>query len=224
MKSARAALGVGAAAVVLAGCGVSPQPSDGVQPTPEFTVEAIMPMPTDVLTLDLVDAWRRAPIDLDASHVAIVSDACSLAARAQLGDDDADLPTALVDARGGGVATAILADDLAAIQCMVHFDESALIATVDSVARLSMTAAEAVEGSDLSVASAVHVANGGSGRMVAVGRVGPDAPSMRVELRDGSAVIGAVAEGWWAAWWPGATPAKGYSAIDAQGRVTAPNG
>lgn len=218
MKSTPAALGVALAVLALAGCGVAPLPSDGVQPTPELTVEAIMPMPSDVLTLDLVGAWRPAPIDLDTSHVAIVSDACSLAAREQLGDDDADLPTALVDARGRGVATAILADDLAAIQCVAHFDESAQIATVDSVARLSMTAAEAVDGASLSVASVVHD-EAGDGRMVAVGRAGPDAASVRITLDDGSIVVGAVAEGWWAAWWPGASSATTYAAIDAQDQV-----
>jgi hypothetical protein len=222
MQHARTtALAVGVAGLVLAGCGATPGPIDGVRPSVEATVEAIMPMPTDALTVELVGAWRQGPIMLDPSHVAIISDACAAAAREQLGQDEADLPTALIDARGAALATAILADDLFAIECRVHLDASAQIATVDSVASVSMTRAVVVEGGSLSVVSAVHEESGGAGRMVAVGRVGPDAASVRVTLDDGSMVVAAVAEGWWAAWWPGAAPTRSYSAVDPQGQLTA---
>lgn len=194
------------------------QPSGGAPPTdvaPGDSHEAIEPGPSDVLTTQLVGPWRRAPIELDDTHIGIISDACALGARDQLGGAEADLPTALIDARGARVATAILADDLAAIQCFVHLDETTQIATVDSVARLSSTATAAVAGARITVANVTRADDLAGGRTIAFGRVGPDASAVKLGLDDGLIHTAASADGWWSMWWPGAARASAYSAVDA---------
>jgi hypothetical protein len=198
--------------LLLAGCASTPTP--GVTVGPSETVEAIMPMPSDAVTGHLGGPWRRSPIILDAPHIAIISDACATAARKELGEAEANLPTALVDARGEHFATAILADDLDAIECLVHLDETGLIATVDSVARLSRAAVEPVDGTGFSVASLVHVDDRPGGRTIAFGRIGPAADSAKVGFDDASVILGSSAEGWWAMWWQGSVRASSYAAVD----------
>ena len=207
------------AALAVVGCASPTPPGDGGHPTASQTQESIEPDPSDALTTQLVGGWRRSPIDLDDTHIAIISDACSLAAREQLGEDEADLPTALIDARGGGVATAILADDLAAIQCFVHFDETARIATVDSVARLSTTATAAVDTARITVANVTRATDLAGGRTVAFGRVGPNAFAVKLGFDDSLVHTAASAGGWWSMWWPGVARASAYSAVDARNLV-----
>ena len=200
------------AAVLVIGCGSTPAPSAAVHPSE--TVEAIMPLPSDAITGQLGGPWRRSPIVLDEPHIAIVSDACAVAAREELGETEANLPTAVVDARGEGFVTAILADDLDAIECLARLDETGLIATVDSVARLSTVATAPVDGTKFSVASLIHLDDRPGGRTVAFGRIGPAADSAKVGFDDASVILGSSADGWWAMWWQGTVRASSYSAVD----------
>lgn len=173
-----------------------------------------MPLPSDAITSQLGGPWRRSPIILDEPHIAIISDACAAAARTELGETEANLPTAVVDARGEQFATAILADDLDAIECLVHLDETGLIATVDSVDRLSQAAVEPVDGTGFSVASLVHLDDRPGGRTIVFGRIGPAADSAKVGFDDASVILGSSAEGWWAMWWRGTVRASSYAAVD----------
>src|SRR4051812_23207281 len=97
-----ALLTVATGAALLVGCSNPPGPSDGAQPT-RSAGPTEPAAPSEVLTGQLDGAWRRSAILLDDSHIAIVSDACAAAARETLGETEASLPTALVDARGAGV-------------------------------------------------------------------------------------------------------------------------
>lgn len=235
MRYARTCVAALLVALALAGCATAPSPSGGSQrptdpaATAGETQEASEPDPSDPLTAALVGAWRRASIELDESHIAIISDACSVAARDQLGDDEADLPTALIDARGERVATAILADDLAAIQCFVHLDETAQIATVDTVARLSATTTAAVDAARITVANVTHLNDLPGGRTIAFGRVGPEAYAVKLGFDDGLVHTAGTADGWWSMWWPGTARSSSYSAVDQRNLVIgsvldAPNG
>ena len=207
------ALGV-LAALALSGCDAGPGPTDAGPSTPISTDPSGRPEPTDVVTDQLGGPWRRSPTILDDSHIAIVSDACAAAAREKLGETEANLPTALVDARGEHFATVIMADDLNAIECLARFDEAATSATVDSVDRLSMTAVAPVDGTALSVASVVHEADRPGGRTIAIGRIGPAAESAKVGFDDNSVILGTDAEGWWSLWWQGSVRASSYAAVD----------
>ncbi len=168
----------------------------------------------DNVAEQLAGPWRRSPILLDDGPIAIISDACAAAARDTFGETEATLPTALVDARGEHFATAILADDLNAIVCLVRLDDAAAVATVDSVDRLSMTAVAPVDGTKLSVASLVRVDDRPGGRTIAIGRIGLEAELAKVGFDDNSVILASDAEGWWAMWWQGSVRATSYAAVD----------
>src|SRR5437762_1374199 len=110
MSRARSiALGV-VCLVGLAGCSTTPAPSRAATLTPTPSPDAPVPTeptgptgPTEpsLVVLDrLGGPWRPSPLVVDDAHIAIVSDACAAEARTTLGPDEAELPTALVDARG----------------------------------------------------------------------------------------------------------------------------
>lgn len=191
--------------------------SDGGSPIPE---------PRSDLIDQLVGPWREDPIELDDTRTAIVSDACAAAALAQLGQAESDLPTALVDARGEGFATAILADDLLAIECLARTDGRT--ATVDSVARLSPTRTALIDGPKATLARLVEEEDRDGGRTVAFGRFGPEATGVSLGFRDGSEVVASTDLGWWGAWWPAAVRPVTIAAVDgsgtAVGGVTVPPG
>src|SRR4051812_13335537 len=88
--------------VVPTGCGMPPPP--GRSETPSASVESAGPIPSTVEIGLLAGPWLSSPIELDDPNIAVISDACSLAARDELGADAADLPTAIVDAQGDGFA------------------------------------------------------------------------------------------------------------------------
>ncbi len=199
--------GCGAGLVTGSGASSPVEPGTSVDPTAP-------PDPGDVVAEQLAGRWRRSPIILDDGHIAIISDACATAARNKFGETEATLPTALVDARGEHFATAILADDLNAIECLVRLDDAGAVATVDSVDRLSIIAVAPVDDTKLSVASVVHVDDRPGGRTIALGRIGPAAESAKVGFDDNSVILASDAEGWWAMWWQGSVRANGYSAVD----------
>ncbi len=209
---------VGALVVlIVAGCGSGPGPSPSGARGSDSTGRPELSNAPDqsAAAADPIGGpWRWSPILVDDARVAIVSDACAAKARADLGETDANLPTAIVDARGEGFVTVIMADDLNAIECLAHLDGVGTTATVDSVDGLSMTAVAPVDGSAITVASVVNEADGGGGRTVAFGRIGSDSATTRIRLADGSSVVASNSAGWWAAWWPGTVLASGYAAVD----------
>ena len=162
----------------------------------------------------LAGPWLPAPIQLGDPQIAVVSDACAAIARQSLGEAEADLPTALIDARGGGYVTVILADDLTAIVCFARFGDDGTTATVDSVDRLSSRQHELPEGAKITVDELSRSDEATGPRTIAFGRVGPDAAGVQVMVDD-AAHAATSAEGWWSTWWPGTDLASAYSAVDA---------
>jgi hypothetical protein len=214
--------------IAIVGCAVAPSPSPSapvsVGPTasitrPDGSAASDQPEPSFVAVDPLGGPWRATPILLDNAHIAIVSDACAAAAREELGETEADLPTALVDARGEGFLTTIMADDLNAIECLAHLDETGATTTVDSVARLSMVAVAPVDQSAITVASVIHETDREGGRTVTFGRIGPDADGAKVGFGDKSVVRASIDEGWWAMWWPGDVRATSFAAVDSHDLV-----
>jgi len=229
------ALGV-LTAIAVIGCDAGPGPTASAGPAasgpvPRATSDADRSAPADpgqVLVDQLGGPWRVNPIIVDDAHVAIVSDACAAAAREKLGEVEADLPTALVDARGEHLVIVIMADDLNAIECLAHLDATNASATVDSVDRLSATAVAPVDRTAITIASVVHEADRPGGRTVAFGRVGPQAADAKVGFGDNTVDVASKAEGWWAIWWPGVARANSFAATDnhdiAVGRAHPPSG
>ena len=198
---------------ILGGCTlVQPPPPSGVAPEASV-VESFAPEPTQVEFGPLIGAWRPAPIKLGDPQVAVISDACAAMARAELGEAEANLPTALVDARGENVATAILADEERAIECRARIDGQGGV-TIDRVTRLAPSAVAPVEGAKLTVSSLVEVPDREGDRMILVGRVGPDAFQVKLGFDDDTEVFASSANGWYAAWWPGHARASAIVAVD----------
>ena len=216
-------------ASVVLGCGADAVPSSSQASTPATSPDSSdRPDPSAVVVDQLGGRWRFSPVVVDDAHIAIVSDACAAKARETLGQDDADLPTALVDARGEHFVTVIMADDLTAIECLARLSDDGTSATVDGVDRLSAVAVAPVETTAITVASVIHLDDRTGGRTVAFGRVGPDADAAKAGFGDNSTVLGSKAEGWWAMWWPGTVRANSYAATDrrdlAVGSATPPAG
>jgi hypothetical protein len=214
MSSARVAM-LAVSIVLLVGCDAGPGPSG-----PSVSATAAAPDASDrtdpgaVVVDQLGGPWRYSPVVVDDAHVAIVSDACAAKARETLGAGAADLPTALVDARGERFVTVIMADDLDAIVCLARLADDGASATVDSVDRLSRRTVAPVEKTAITLASVIHLDDQAGGRTVAFGRVGPDADAAKAGFGDNSTVLGSNSEGWWAMWWPGTVRANSYAATD----------
>ena len=237
MPSTRAVVLCVLAAVAVGGCDAGPGPTTPAESSGSSATgspatvssatgssatpvdRSAQPDPANGLAQQLGGPWRRSPIILDDSHIAIISDACATAARKELGEIEANLPTAVINARGEQFATAILADDLNAIECLARLDETGAVATVDAVDRLSITAVAPVDGTNISVASLVHLDDGAGGRTIAFGRIGPDAESAKVGFDDASVILATDAAGWWAMWWQGTVQARSYAAVDPHGIV-----
>ena len=162
--------------------------------------------------------WRSVPVQLADSQVAIVSDACAAKARETLGEGEADLPTATVDARGEGLVTAILSDDAQAIVCAARMD-GAGNATVDSVDRLATTSFEPQDGTHVSVTELIRLDDPPGARTLAFGRVGPDPAQVKLGFPDQSTLVASSDNGWWLAWWPGTQRTNAIAGVDAQNAV-----
>lgn len=199
--------------VILGGCTlVQPPPPSGAAPEGS-AIESLAPEPSEVAFGQVIGAWRPAPIKLGDPQVAVISDACAAMARSELGEPEANLPTALVDARGENVATAILADEARAIECRARIDGQGGV-TIDRVIRLAPSAVAPVGGGQLSVSSLVEVPDREGDRMLLIGRVGPDAFGVKLGFDDDTEVFASSANGWYAAWWPGHARASAIVAVD----------
>ena len=192
-----------------------PLPSDSRPP------DSSLPEPTVAASADgrLAGPWQATPIALGDPQIAVVSDACAAAAREQLGEAEANLPTALIDARGGGYATAIFADDLMAMVCVARFGDDGAGATVDSVDRLTARVLEPLDGGAIAIDAVIRLDDAAGVRTVAFGRVGPDASAVQLRLAEPTPVDGSVADGRWALWWPGSDPGRVVAALDATGKT-----
>jgi hypothetical protein len=221
------------AAIAVIGCDAGPRPTT---PAAGETAATTTPAADRSAAADsgigaadeLGGPWLSAPVPLDDAHIAIVSDACAAEARARLSEADADLPTALVDARGEHVVTVIMADDLNAVLCLARLSDDEMSATVDSVDRLSAIAVAPVEKTAISVASVIPGDDPANDRTLAFGRIGPDAHAAKAGLGDNSTILASSAEGWWALWWLGSVRATSFSAVDSHdlviGSAVAPAG
>ncbi len=175
----------------------------------------------------IAGVWRRAPIQLADSQVAVVSDACAAKARQSLGDDVADLPTAVVDARGNGIVTAVFSDDAQAMVCYARLD-GAGNAMVDGVDGLATTSFEPQDGSAVTVSELTRLDDPPGERTLAFGRVGPDPVQVKLKFPDDSTLVTSSDNGWWLTWWPGTQRPNAIAGVDthsvALGSATVPTG
>jgi hypothetical protein len=169
----------------------------------------------------LVGDWQSTPFALGAAQMAVISDACASTARNELGEAEADLPTAVVDARGEGFATAILADHTRAIQCLARLDGVGA-ARIDSVERLAPSKVAAVADREIGLTSLLQYEDREGSRGFLLGRMGPNASEVKATLDNKSEVTASIANGWYAAWWPSPRRATAVHAVDGGNPVVRP--
>jgi hypothetical protein len=161
----------------------SPVPGSPGVPGPQSSAPDASGIAVDLL----VGAWQSTPFALGAAQIAVISDACANAARNDLGAAEADLPTAVVDARGEGFATAILADDTRAIQCLARLDGVG-DARIDSVERLAPSKVAVMADHEIGLTSLLQFEDREGGRGFLLGRMGPNASEVKTTLDDKSQV------------------------------------
>jgi len=216
---------------ILAGCAFVPTPAPGstgpATSTPSTTALESSAEPSTSAAVGtgaalgtVTGPWQAQGLPLGDPQIAVISDACATAAREQLGEAEANLPTALVDARGQGFATAVLADDTRAIECLVEIDGSGA-SRVDSVIRLAPSLSKAVTDTAIAIVSLIDAEDREGGRTLVIGRAGVHATGVTLPFAGGSAVGASVGGGWFAAWWPGHKRPATIDAVDSTGLVLA---
>jgi hypothetical protein len=196
-----------AALAVAAGCQDAP-----VSPTPAPSSE-LGPAATDpgegFLALAL-GPWRPAPIAIDQDAADTVANACRSAGGAPL----AELPVAVVDARGEGLVTVVFADDHLAIECRTTLDATGQ-PIVEEPARLDPEAAGAIEEDQIRVVG-FGPDDSEEPRSMVIGRVGAKAMNVKLTFDDESEVVASMANGWFATWWRGSAVPGAVVAVDSR--------
>lgn len=171
----------------------------------------------DSTSADAVDAvaagsfgpWRGAPISFDPAFAAITERAC-----------EATAPGAtpiLHDLRGAGVDILLFVGPGTGAFCETEPDDAGIIrATADG--RLNGPRSVAPRPGEVTVETqGTRSSLVGEGRSSIFGRTGLGVGRVRIHLEDGREVTATVANGWFAAWWPGEVYAKSISVDDAFG-------
>jgi hypothetical protein len=224
VRSVRASFVLPAVVLVVvlgaAACGSSaPTPTSGSELPPLETTAPTLSEQATAAPSAVAGPWSATPLVLGDSQIAVVSDACAATAREKLGETEADLPTAVVDARGQGLVIAILSDGGVGIDCFAHLGDTG--ASVDGVDRLSVPMVEPVDNATTALTELTVIDDGATQRTVAFGRNGPEAAGVRLTLADGSQVGATMGDGWWAAWWAGTKRATKIESLDSNAAVVA---
>lgn len=202
---------IGIVAIVVVGCGsatptASPEPSASPSPDPSGT-EAL-----------LLGPWRPAPVDVPDDLLASIAFVCRNPDDEQLRTDIEATPIAVVDARGNALATVIFADDHTAFECRVKLETvgDALGATIlEPPSRLVPDAVDPIADDGIRIVGYSRLeGENGAPMTQLLGRVGRQAFEVIPSFDDESEVYSARANGWFAAWWPGAVDAATVGAVD----------
>ncbi|MBI3751746.1 MAG: hypothetical protein HY263_08865 [Chloroflexi bacterium] len=195
------------ATLAVAACG----PSDG-SATPgigrasgEPTERPIATVPADPTLAAAVGPWRRVPAKADPAFGATFVAGCR-AAEAAIGS----MPARVVDVRGRGWITVLLASDTAAFLCRTTVDDPAHPVEIRSVTVPSATIA--TDQIDLALWTQVRISP--ETITYAVGRVGPEPADVIGGYVDQTFVFATHENGWWVAWWPPQAASDGFAAVD----------
>jgi hypothetical protein len=208
---------VATALILLAGCGsavTSPSPTGPIaSPT--------VPLPTDATSQLLLGPWRPSPVDVPDDIRSSMEYVCRNPEDPALVETLADLPVAVVDARGGGLGTIVFADDSVAIECRLKLEMvgQALGATILEPPSW-LDPGDLTGEAGISKTSDNLVTDDGGTRTVLIGRVGPDATRVIASFDDESEVVASQGSGWYTAWWPGQVRPGGVAAVDRASIVT----
>lgn len=187
----RATLGA-VLALVAAACGgptITPAPTAPPLPDPTAVAEELIAAP-----------WRVAPIPLSAEITDTFGATCIDAAPPELAGTVAKLPVAVVDARGAGFVTVIVADEFVAYECRLTVAAGA--ATVDSGPNRLDPSAPAPPADGATLVSRTTIEDAVGTRSLLIGRVGR-VGGVVARFEGVQEVEASEGNGWYAAWWPG---------------------
>ena len=196
----------GLAAVAAIGLVVgSCDPAEVVEPSLAPSAAATVD-PSAAAEALLLEPWRPAPLVVPDNLLDSIEFVCKNQEDPDVMAAVADLPVAVVDARGGALVSVILADDSVAFECRVKLEVigEGLGATIlDGPTRLVPDATTPVEEDGIRVISHTRVDEETGSRTILIGRVGPKAFSASVGFNDETWIEASKGEGWFYVWWPG---------------------
>lgn len=194
----------------------------------ESTDEPSSPPPTattdpSAAAVDLLfGEWRPVSLPVEEDLAAALAFACANPADPDLEAAMQHVPVALVDARGDGLVSVILADEHIAFECRLTLERigSEMTSTViGAPSRLDPGAITPLEDTALSVVSHTRVDEETGSRTILIGRVGPKAFRVVAGFNDESEVTASKDGGWYYAWWPGAMEPGAIVSLDSKSLV-----
>jgi hypothetical protein len=206
------------ALVTLVGCG----PADR-SPTPPDATEAVdspsPALPTDPATALLLGPWRPSPVELPDELRSSAEYVCRNPENPAVVAAMEDLPLAVADARGDGLASLIFADESVAFECRVKLEMvgAGLGATI--LAPPARLAPGDLPHDEITIVSDSRLEDDGGQRTILIGRVDPEPFRVVASFDDETEVVASHGNGWYTAWWPGLDRPGGVAAVDSRSLV-----
>jgi len=165
------------------------------------------------------EPWQAEPFAVDQAILASAQAACRDMESGML-QPPANLSLVAVDARGGSRVFLVNANRDSETECLVEIAASGKATTKNGGASsgdlFKPLAPGAIELMGMSTGT-----NGADTMSSVVGRVGPGVARVVVTLADNRPIVASLSQsGWYAAWWPDATPSTKATAYDGVGTVT----
>jgi len=157
--------------------------------------EAVSPPPIH----DLAEPWQAVPFDLDQATLAAAVAAC----RDVVGPGQVLPPLVVVDARGANTVIVAYGQGGNTADCSVVRDGSGRFTSMGGSAGSSMGEPPIGRAEVRSRGISTTNAAGGIQATYVVGVAGPAVAAVDVVIPGGPRVRASLANGWFAAWWPG---------------------
>lgn len=181
--------------------------------TPSELASQATPEASEVGLDELLGPWRPRGVPVPGDIVAAVRDACLEAGTPPYSFGLSDQPVVVADARGLGIVTVVLADDMSAFACRARLTGTG--AAADAPARLDPATTGQPDEDGIAVVSHARLDDEAPASAV-VGRVGPKAALVIVGFGDQTEVEATEGSGWFLAWWPGPDRPTSIVSTDAQ--------
>ena len=206
-------------ALTLGACEESESTDEPSSPPPSTTAD-----PSAATRALLLGPWRPVSIPVEQNLADALAFVCASPADTDLRAAMEHVPVALVDARGDGLASVILADEHVAFECRMKLEMigSELSGTIiGAPSRLDPGSIAPVGDAGVSVVSHTRVDEETGSRTILIGRVGPQAYRVVAAFDDESEVTASKDNGWFYAWWSGTIGIGGIASVDNKSLVQA---
>lgn len=148
---------------------------------------------------DLAEPWQAVPFDLDPATVAAAVAAC----RDVMGRGQPLPPLVVVDARGANMVIVAYGLGGNTADCSVVRDGSGRFSSMGGSSGMTMGEPPIGQGEVRSRGMSTTSGDGGIQATYVVGAAGPAVAAVEVVIPGGPRVRASLANGWFAAWWPG---------------------